>query len=130
DERGEHKSKRRLGGQRIDSGRRRGVRQPGATPRAAEVGAEQVVAERQHGGRRGPRVDDEGPPEVAAGWHPDQPPASALRKKTVSPLASGSSPSLVIWSPFSAATTCPSRASPSAAAAPATVAARTGCRPR
>ena len=44
----------------------------------------------------------------------------------MSPAASGVSPSLVIWSPFSAATTCPPpKSTPAAAAASATVAART-----
>src|SRR5262249_59189238 len=97
---------------------------------SADVGAQQAVAQRQRAGGRGAGVHDERPSEVAAGRHADQPPASAARKNTVSPVTSGVWPSLVIWSPFSAATTWPSRASPASAAAPATVAARTGCGPR
>ena len=44
-----------------------------------------------------------------------QPPASADRNATVSPVASGASGSRVIWSPLSAATMCSSSVSPLAA---------------
>jgi alpha-1,2-mannosyltransferase len=80
--------------------------------------------------RARPRAPGAGPGDSHRREPADQPPASAARKNTVSPVTSGVWPSLVIWSPFSAATTWPSRASPAAAAAPATVAARAGCGPR
>src|SRR5271167_4446798 len=59
-----------------------------------------------------------------------QPPASADRKKTVSPVASGVWPSPVMWSPFSTAVTGAPKSTPAAAAASATVAARTVSGPR
>src|SRR5919202_922770 len=54
-----------------------------------------------------------------------QPPASADRNATVSPVASGASGSRVIWSPLSAATMCSSSVRPLAAAASPSVAALT-----
>ena len=80
--------------------------------------------------RRVLRAADEGADvglPVARGY--PQPLAAAYRT-TLAPVARGIWPSRVIWSPFSAATMCPSRASPAASAAAATVAARAGCGPR
>src|SRR5262249_940428 len=127
---GEPERRRRRRAEGVGAGGGKAVHQPGPEAGPAEVTAQHLLLKRQDRGGGGRRVHDERPPEIAARGHAlPQPPASADRKNTVSPAASGISPSRVSWSPFRAATTCRSSASPVAAAAPATVAARTGCGP-
>jgi hypothetical protein len=67
DERREAERERRLGAERVDPGRREPVHEPRAEAGAADVGAQDVVGQRQRLGARVRDVDDEGAAEVAAG---------------------------------------------------------------
>ena len=59
-------------------------------------GPQELIRQRQHARRSVAGVRDERAAEVVSCRHAGQPPASAERKDTLSPVASGVSPSRVI----------------------------------